>query len=256
MNRVFFNNIPIEIKCFIFTFIFFIFLCYDELLSCIFYCGDGSKDDSKEDSDEDSKDDSDDDSDESSSEEDELAHLEKKCKRISKDVKDIDHEISQIDKANKLDKKLPESAKNFNSHNNFINDKYPNWDRRDLREYLVDEQERLLRDKKEYESKISQAKESKGDTKVDSLMGNKRKESSIEDRDPNRIKRKKSSNNDDSSGFSGPSAPFGPTSDSNVPDTGNSESRENDLSKIIIGKIAFILREMKRVLTDFIDKIL
>ena len=87
-------------------------------------------------------------------------------------------------------------------------------------------------------------------------MGNKRKESSIEDRDPNRIKRKKSSNNDDSSGSSGPSAPFGPTSDSNVPDTGNSESRENDLSKIIIGKIAFLLREMKRVLTDFIDKIL
>jgi len=130
MNRVFFNNIPIEIKCFIFTFIFFIFLCYDELLSCIFYCGDGSKedskDDSKEDSDEDSKDDSDDDSDESYSEEDELAHLEKKCKRISKDVKDIGHEISQIDKAKKLDKKLPESAKNFNSHNNFINDKYPN----------------------------------------------------------------------------------------------------------------------------------
>ena len=87
-------------------------------------------------------------------------------------------------------------------------------------------------------------------------MGNKRKESSIEDRDPNRIKRKKSSNNDDSSGSSGPSAPFGPTSDSNAPDTGNSESRENDLSKIIIDKFAVILREIKRVLTDFIDKIL
>ena len=42
-------------------------------------------------------------------------------------------------------------------------------------------------------------------------MGNKRKGSYIEDTDPNCFKRKKSSNNDDSSGSSGPSAPFGPT---------------------------------------------
>ena len=261
----FISNIQIAINGFIFTFIFYIFPCYNELHSYIFYCAGGSNEDSEEDSEEDSNEDSDEDLEE----EDELAHIKKEHQRISKDIKDIKHELSEIDKADKLAERLPESVKHLNSHENFINEKYPKWRREDIREYLVDELKRLRGDRKEYESKISQAeesigdtkesigdakesisgtKESVGDTKVDSLMGNKRKESPIEDTNPNRTKRKKSSNDDDSSGSSGPSATAGPTSDSSVQDTENHESRENNLSKIIDKLLAILLPAFETML--------
>ena len=230
----FISNIQIAINGFIFTFIFYIFPCYNELDSCIFYCAGGSNEDSSESSPEDSEED------EFSSDEDDLAHIEKKHQKISKDIKDIDHELSEINKAKKLAKKLPESAKNLNRHENFIKNKYPNWRREELKEYLLDERKRLRVDKKEYESKILQAKESIGDTqesssdtqesigdtKVDSLMGNKRKESPIEDTNPNSTKRKKSSNNDDDDDSSGSSGPTSDSSGSSGPTSDSSDSSD------------------------------
>lgn len=258
----FISNIQIAINSFIFTFIFYIFLCYIELFSSFFYCADGSNKDSEEDSKEDEEDSKEDeeeeeeDWDESSSEEDELAHLEKKHLRISSEIKDIKHELAEVDKAEKLAKKLPESARNLNSHDKIFKKNYPSMSHGEIREYLNDELKRLQDDKKEYVSKISQAKESKSDTvEVDGPIGNKRNELSTEDTNPS--KRRKSSNDDDSSGSSGPSAPSassGITPDSNAPGAGDSESGRNNLS-ITIGKLSAILGSIIAGLSDFFDNI-
>ena len=275
------SNILIGINSFIFSYTINIFCC-NELLPPFFYYANGSnkdlddsreaeedskeedskedeEEDSKEDEEEDSEEDSEEDWDEYSSEEDELAHLVKKHMRISKDIRDIKHELVEVDKAEKLAKKLPESAKNLNSHDKFLKDRYPGMSHDEIREYLRDELDRLQDGKKEYVSDISQVKESRGDTmNVDSPIGNKRNESCTEDTNPS--KRKKSSNNDDSSGSSGssgssaPSAPSGSTSDSNVPDTGNSESGGNNSSKTI-GKFLAILGSIVAGLSDFLDNI-
>nr|AYE67545.1 hypothetical protein [Annulohypoxylon stygium] len=185
-----------------------------------------SKEDSEEDSEKDSKEDS-----EKDSEVDELANYVKKHLQISKEIKDIKNELSRVDR------EIEERAKNLSEGANKDNsDEEPSpedskiMSPNEYREYLKDEIERLQDGKKLYVSDIAEAKESKGENmEVDSLTGNKRKESSTEDtksstedtksstEDTKSSKRQKSSNNDDSSGpsapsgSSGPSAPSGPS---------------------------------------------
>ena len=175
--------------------------------------------------------------------------LVKKHLRISKDIQDIKDDLIKADiveqgadKNHEFEKYLKERYK-----------AYPNLE--DLRVYLDDELERLEIGKKDYKSEIAEARLlDKDDMEVDSLTENKRKESSIEDTNPS--KRKKYSNNDDSSG---PSAPFGSStsgtySSINEPNTGNSESGGNNASKIT-GKLWISLGSLIAGFSDFFDNI-
>jgi len=145
--------------------------------------------------------------------EDELSRLVKEHLRISKDIKEIKNELVEVDKAEELDKRLPESAKDLNSHANNLKERYGEMSNNDIREYLLEELERLQEGKTNYRDDIREAKiakDAKGDImEVDNLTGNKREALSTEE-DSNSSKRHKSSNNDDSSGSSGPSVPSGP----------------------------------------------
>lgn len=80
--------------------------------------------------------------------------MKKKHLRISEEIQDIKHELAEVDKAEKLAKKLPESARiamiNFLRKITLSHD--------EIREFLNDELKRLQDGKKEYVSKISQAK--------------------------------------------------------------------------------------------------
>lgn len=125
----------------------------------------------------------------------------------------------------------------------------------EIREYLNDELKRLQYDKKEYVSKISQAKEYRSDTvEVDRPIGNKRNELSTEDINPS--KRRKSSSDDDSSGPSAPSAPSGiQIHNYRVRVIMNPiPSGSNNLSKMI-GKLSAILGLIIAGLSDFLDNI-
>ena len=118
-----------------------------------------------------------------------------------------------VDRAEEQSKNLPEGANNDNSDERFLHEQYGDTSYNEIREYLKEELERLQESKKMYVSDIAEAKESKGENmEVDSLTGNKRKESSTED--TNSSKRQKPSNNDDSSGPSAPSGSSGPSAPS------------------------------------------
>ena len=130
-----------------FIFIFFILLCYDELFSSFFYCADGSKKDSKEDSKEESKKDSKEDSKEDL-EVDKLANLVKEHLRITKDIKNINNELSLVDRAEKQSENLPEGANNNDSDERFLTEHFGNSSYKSIKYHLEDELERLKDSKK------------------------------------------------------------------------------------------------------------
>lgn len=280
------SSLSILIMRCIFTLIdIYIFINHPNyFLPCILYCNDGkNKQDSsesnsaaekslKKDSEDYKKDseDSKNDSSEDDSLEDEtlqdpadkLSRLEGEHIRISKDILDLKKELVDVDKSEKLDQKLPESAKDKNSYANNLKKSYSDWSNEDIRRYVKSEIERLTEDKEYYESRIREAiydkkyyessireeaiddKNAKADTmKVDNPTGNKREASSSSTEDSNSPKRHKSSKNDnddnDGKGGGGGGSAFGGSGSGGNAEGGDSSiASGSNKERIGIGEIS------------------
>jgi len=160
--------------------------------------------------------------------------LHKSQKNLVDDIKENQNILSNIQKAELLDKKLPEQAKHSNRHLNDLKEEFPSYFDEDsgnntTKESLDDIKEYLKDELKSLNSELDKVSSDLDNMVLDSNKSSKR---SLEDQDSNQPDNKRPrNNNENSSSDSGslpPSFPSAPSSGSSPSSSSGSSSKVVD----------------------------